>query len=154
MTGFLTPGLFMKKAFRPAKLALRFSDKLTRVAQCDPVFRGPFLTSPREVNLAPRGEICPLGGMFIPSITPRGEHCLLFRRMEGQTENFTPRGQFTPGGQLRPRGQSLPLGAKLRMGLRIFSSLAPKWSWLGWPGTQGPALPRKKSLFLNMPITT
>jgi hypothetical protein len=30
-------------------------------------YRGPFLTSP----LAPRGEICPLGGMFTPSFTPR-----------------------------------------------------------------------------------
>jgi hypothetical protein len=32
--------------------------------------------------------------MFTPSFTPRGEHSLLFRRMEGRTENFTPgRGQ-------------------------------------------------------------
>jgi hypothetical protein len=29
---------------------------------------------------------------FTPLFTPRGEHSLLFRRMEGQTENFTPRG--------------------------------------------------------------
>jgi hypothetical protein len=28
----------------------------------------------KGVNLAPRGEICPLGGMFTPSFTPRGEH--------------------------------------------------------------------------------
>jgi hypothetical protein len=49
-------------------------------------------TSPLGVNLAPRGEICPLGVKFIPSFTPRGEHSLLFRRMEGQTENFLPRG--------------------------------------------------------------
>jgi hypothetical protein len=41
--------------------------------------RGPFLTSP----LTPMGEICPLGQMFTPSITPRGEHSLRFRRMEG-----------------------------------------------------------------------
>jgi hypothetical protein len=51
-------------------------------------YRGPFLTSP----LAPRGEICPLGVKFTPSFTPRGVHSLLFRRMEGWTENFTPRG--------------------------------------------------------------
>jgi hypothetical protein len=50
--------------------------------------RGPFLTSP----LAPRGELCPLGVKFTPSFTPRGEQSLLFRRMEGRTENFTPRG--------------------------------------------------------------
>jgi hypothetical protein len=52
--------------------------------------RGPFLTSPLGVNLAPGGEICPLGVKFTPSFTPRGEHPVLFRRMEGQTENFTP----------------------------------------------------------------
>jgi hypothetical protein len=46
--------------------------------------------SPLGVNLAPRGEICPLGVKFTPSFTP--EHSLLFRIMEGQTENFTPRG--------------------------------------------------------------
>jgi hypothetical protein len=40
---------------------------------------------------APRVEICPLGGMFTPSFTPRSEISLLFRRMEGPTENFTPR---------------------------------------------------------------
>jgi hypothetical protein len=40
----------------------------------------------------------------------------MLRRMEGRTENFTPRGQkLTPGGQLRPWGQSLPLGVKLRI---------------------------------------
>jgi hypothetical protein len=48
----------------------------------------PFLTSP----LAPMCEIGPLGGMFTPSFTPKAEHSVLFRRMEGQTENFTPRG--------------------------------------------------------------
>jgi hypothetical protein len=48
--------------------------------------------SPIGVNLAPRGEICPLWVKFTPSFTPRGEHSLLFRRMEGRTENFTPRG--------------------------------------------------------------
>jgi hypothetical protein len=52
------------------------------------------ITSPLGVNLAPRGKICPLGGMFTPSFIPgpRDEHSLLFGRMEGQTENFTPRG--------------------------------------------------------------
>jgi hypothetical protein len=34
----------------------------------------PEWTSPLVVNLAPRGEICPLGGMFTPLFTPRGEH--------------------------------------------------------------------------------
>jgi hypothetical protein len=38
------------------------------------------------VNFAPRGVICPLGGLFTPSFTPRGEHSLLFKRMEGRTD--------------------------------------------------------------------
>jgi hypothetical protein len=42
-------------------------------------FRGQFQTSP----VAPRGELCPLGEMFTPSFTPRGEHSVAFRRMEG-----------------------------------------------------------------------
>jgi hypothetical protein len=36
---------------------------------------------PLGLNLAPRGELCRLEGMFIPSFTPRGEHTLLFIRM-------------------------------------------------------------------------
>jgi hypothetical protein len=61
---------------------------------------------------APRGEICPLGVKFTPSFTPRGEHSLLFRRMEGQTgDNFTPRGQSHPGGTTSPLGVKVcPLG--------------------------------------------
>jgi hypothetical protein len=67
--------------------------------------RGPFLTSP----LAPRREICPLGEMFTPSFTPRGEHSLLFRRMEGRTENFTPRGHNSPlGDKFAPRVKFYP----------------------------------------------
>jgi hypothetical protein len=63
-------------------------------------FWGPFLTSslaPRgELNPGPRGEIWPLGGVFAPSFTPRGEHSLLlFRRMEGRTE-FYPHGIISP----------------------------------------------------------
>jgi hypothetical protein len=35
----------------------------------------------------------------------RGEHSLLFRRMKGQTENFTPRRQSSPlGDNFAPRG--------------------------------------------------
>jgi hypothetical protein len=62
------------------------------------------------MNLTPRGEVCPPGGMFTPSFIPRGEHFLLFRRMEGQTEHFTPRGlihpqgtKCTPGGEVKNR---------------------------------------------------
>jgi hypothetical protein len=68
------------------------------------------------VNLSSRGEICPLGGMFTPSFTPRGEHSLLFRRMGGQTENFTPGDNFTPRGQNSPWGTNSPLGSKFAPG--------------------------------------
>jgi hypothetical protein len=37
--------------------------------------------------------------------TPRVEHSLLFRRREGQTENFTPRDNFTLGSKFAPRGE-------------------------------------------------
>jgi hypothetical protein len=46
----------------------------------------------------PQGWTCPPGVKFVPwgwsspLRPPRGEHSLLFRRMEGPTENFTPRG--------------------------------------------------------------
>jgi hypothetical protein len=71
-------------------------------------------TSPLGVNLAPRGEICPLEGMFTPLFTPRGEHSLLFRRMEGRRENFTPKGK------LHPRGHNSPLGDNFAPGVKVF----------------------------------
>jgi hypothetical protein len=56
--------------------------------------------------------------MLTASFPRRGEQSLLFRRMEGPTENFNPGDNFTPRGQIHPwGGQSLILGAKLRMGL-------------------------------------
>jgi hypothetical protein len=67
-------------------------------------FRWPNLTSPLGVNLAPRGEVCPLRGM-ITLRSPPGVN-LLFRRTEGQTENFTPRGQNSS------LGTNPPLGSK------------------------------------------
>jgi hypothetical protein len=48
--------------------------------------------------------------MFTPLFNPRGEYSLLFRRMEGPTENVTPYGtKFTPGSNFDPGG--LPLRA-------------------------------------------
>jgi hypothetical protein len=86
---------------------------------------------PLGFTLTPRGELCPLGGMFTPLFTPRGEHDLLFSRMEGQTENLPPGDNFTSKGQssflgdnFTPGGQSLPLRAKLRMGLLVQWSLS------------------------------
>jgi hypothetical protein len=45
--------------------------------------------------------------MFTPLFTPRGEHYLLLRRMEGQTENFAPRDD-----KILPWGTTSLLGSK------------------------------------------
>jgi hypothetical protein len=51
--------------------------------------------------------------MFTPLFTPRGEHSLLFRRMEGRTENFTPRGKLHPQGtKFTPERHIRPWGVK------------------------------------------
>jgi hypothetical protein len=72
------------------------------------------------------GELVPGELIPIPSVTPRGEHSLLFRRMGGKQrisppgDTFAPRGQNLPlGDNFAPGGQSLPLGAKLGMGLSL-----------------------------------
>jgi hypothetical protein len=57
-----------------------------------------------NLTLATRGEFCPLGGVLTPLFTPRREHSLLFRRMKGLTDNFTPKGQNSPLGTTSPRG--------------------------------------------------
>jgi hypothetical protein len=62
---------------------------------------------------APRGERCPLGGMFTPSFTPRGEHCTVYleeggvkQRISPTVDYFTPRGQNSPpGDNFAPRGE-------------------------------------------------
>jgi hypothetical protein len=62
---------------------------------------------------APRGKIFTLGGFVHPS---RGEHSLLFRRLEGRTEDLHPYGRtFAPGGHI------LPLRAILKTGLRLLT---------------------------------
>jgi hypothetical protein len=59
-------------------------------------------------------------GIFTLSFTPGVEHSLLFRRMEGQTENFTPGDNFTPKGQNSPLGDTFsPLGTTSPLGLKI-----------------------------------
>jgi hypothetical protein len=117
------------RAKRPPRLLpnqLR-SVKRFMIRQQSTVFNNMVL--PPGVKFAPRGELCPLGGMFTPSFAPRGEHTPLFRRMGGGKQrisppvyNFTPRGQNSLiGDNFDPGGQSLPLWVKLRMGLRLLS---------------------------------
>jgi hypothetical protein len=89
-------GLERRKAF-VVKLGARFHREegfLRNILNFNPGPQG--WTSPLGMNLAPRGEICPLEGMFTPSFTPSSEHSLLFRKMEWRTENFTPRGEKCP----------------------------------------------------------
>jgi hypothetical protein len=47
-------------------------------------------TSPQGWTCPPGVKFVPIGEMLTPSFTPRGEHYLLFIRMEGRAENFTP----------------------------------------------------------------
>jgi hypothetical protein len=61
-----------------------------------PVFSNTSL--PLRVNLAPRGELCPLVRMFTPAFTSRSEHSL-FRKMEGRKEGLPPGDNFTHRGQ-------------------------------------------------------
>jgi hypothetical protein len=48
------------------------------------------ISLPLGVKYVPTSEVCPptgeLRGMSTPSFTPRGEHYVLFSRIEGQTE--------------------------------------------------------------------
>jgi hypothetical protein len=74
--------------------------------------RGAFITSPLGANLAPWGELCPLGGMF----TPRGEH-YCFEEWRGKQRISPAEDNFTPREPIHPWGQNLSLGAKLRIGL-------------------------------------
>jgi hypothetical protein len=109
--------------------------------------------SPRD-ELGPQSELCPLGGLFTPSFTPRGEHPHCLEEWRGEQRVFTPRGQlhpwgptspleanFTPRGQLHPwRPTSSPgckispLGAKLKTGLWFL------WAKKDW------------SIFFNLPM--
>jgi hypothetical protein len=61
----------------------------------------------------------PIGGMFTPSFTRRGEHSLLFRRMEGQTENFSPREYFHPWGAKSPLGVKFAPRGEVKNGPQV-----------------------------------
>jgi hypothetical protein len=107
---------------------------------------GPFKTSP----LAPRGEICSIGGMFTTLFTPRGEHSLLFTRMEGWTDNFSPRGYitWTLGGQNSPPGTTSPLRPILNFAPR--GKLWPQ----GWSYPLGAKFSVRPSILLNSRVFT
>jgi hypothetical protein len=51
---------------------------------------------PPGVKFAPRGELCPIGEMFTPLFTPRGESTLLFRRIEGRSKELHTWGPSYP----------------------------------------------------------
>jgi hypothetical protein len=83
--------------------------------------------------------------MFTPLFTPRGEHYLLLRRMEGQTENFAPRddkilpwwSKFAPRGEVKNRPMYFPAEARffrtrgelwlLGVNLALKGRLCPLW---------------------------
>jgi hypothetical protein len=54
-------------------------------------------------------------GMFTPLFIPRGEHPLLFRRMEGRIDALRPLGPTsTLGNKVQPWEPISPLGAKVK----------------------------------------
>jgi hypothetical protein len=63
--------------------------------------------------------------MFIPSFAPRGELSLLFRRMEGRIENFTP------GDKIHPWGTTSPLWFAPRREVKNRLLLRGKTFWVG-----------------------
>jgi hypothetical protein len=83
----LTPGI-KGKATSATSLYTPMGYKSLEIWATIKYFLGPFLTSP----LAPRGEICPLGGKFTPLFTPRGEHSLqTVLKNGGANREFHPR---------------------------------------------------------------
>jgi hypothetical protein len=70
--------------------------------------RGPFLTSP----LAPRGEICPLGGMFTLLFTPGVNTLYCLEEWRGKQTISLPGDNITPREQNSPLGTTSPLGPK------------------------------------------
>jgi hypothetical protein len=92
---------------------------LTRMWQApDWMPRGQFLTTwvappgwsfPLGLKLAPRVELCPLGGLFNPLFTP------LLRRRKGQTEGLHPWGITSSlGDKVNPWEPTSLLGVKFR----------------------------------------
>jgi hypothetical protein len=79
-------------------------------------------TLPPGVNFAPWGELCPLGGLFTPSFTPRGAHSLMVRRTKGRTEGLHPWEITSPlGKNFTSWGPISTLGVKLKTGVRAHS---------------------------------
>jgi hypothetical protein len=88
-----------------------------------------FISGPPVFNFTPRGAFGSQGGnvfpwgMFTPSFTPgpRGEHYLLFRRMEGLTR-ISPQGitsPTSPGDKIHPWGTISPRGSKFVLRVKV-----------------------------------
>jgi hypothetical protein len=84
------------------------------------------------MKLAPKGDLCPLRGMFNPSFTPQERTLNCLEEWRDKQRISPPGDSFTPMGQnslLRDnfvkvqRGQSFPVGAKLWMGLWSFITM-------------------------------
>jgi hypothetical protein len=89
-----------------------------------------FTPGPPGVNLAPRGDISPLGVMLTPSFTPQGWTLFCLEEWRGEQiislpgDNFTTRGQNSPLGQLR-------MGLRGRRFLRSVSR-SEAWFFKEW----------------------
>jgi hypothetical protein len=85
------------------------------------------ITSPLAVNLAPRGEIWPLGECS-PLCSPPGVNTLYcLEEWRGKHRISPPWDNFTPRGQNSPLGDKFAPGVKLRMGLRSLDHFLKPW---------------------------
>jgi hypothetical protein len=68
---------------------------------------------------------------FTPSFTPRGEHSLLFRKMEGQTDNFTPGDNFVPGVKVKNRPLVVAIFTQISFAdvMYVIRETAPGENW-------------------------
>jgi hypothetical protein len=122
------------------------------------------LTSPLGVYLAPRVVILPLGVMFTPSFTPRGEHYCLDewrgeKRISPRGDNLTTRGQNSPWDTVSPLGSNfvsiffgggglmnaLSKLAQQKCAERFFSS--PRRSLPGLPDFSWSKIPKRGKLY-------
>jgi hypothetical protein len=116
---------FFKMSNRPVLVAPRPTYTRPQPGKECSIFKGQrailnFTPGPQEwnrplvVNLAPRDEICPLGGMFTPSFTPRVNTLYCLEEWRAKRE-FHPQGIISypaPGDKIHLWGTTSALGTK------------------------------------------
>jgi hypothetical protein len=67
-------------------------------------------------NIAPRGELCPLGRIFTPSFPPWVDTLYCLEEWRGEQRSSPPGDNFTPRGQCSPRGDNFAPGCEVKNG--------------------------------------